>query len=171
MQTLDDTDTQEYYDNLLTIYYDSVPIDQDEEFKKEVFDLTGEGKYYNFGITEGLYKYWLKYYYPTVLNFTSFLAIYSGEELPYTMFENTTNTALNKTSHFIEEQSVEIVRNEMSIISEKDETIKFIWKAKDDAKTCKICNTLNNTVYSYKPNLAHPNCRCHLEIHKEKIER
>ena len=152
----------------MTTYYNEIPT---EANKKDIFDITGEGIYYNFGITEGLYQYWLKYYYPTCLNFVSFLAIYSGEELPFTVFENTTNTAMNKFIHFIEEQSVDIIRNMVSNISKKDTSIKFIWRAKKDEKTCKICKSLNGKVYTYKPNQAHPNCRCVLEIYKEKIKR
>lgn len=52
------------------------------------------------------------------MNFVSFLAIYSGEELPYTVFVNTTNTALNKLTHFMEEQSIEMVRSMMTDIEE-----------------------------------------------------
>lgn len=154
-----------YYNNLMTTYYNEIPIDKD--IKKKVFDITGEGIYYNYGITEGLYQYWLKYYYPTCLNFVSFLAIYSGEDLPFEMFDNTTNTAFNKFIHFIEEQSVDVIRNMVSNISKEDNTLQFIWRAKKDEKTCKICKSLNGKVYNYKPNEAHPNCRCILEICKK----
>lgn len=167
-----------YYDDLLSAYYDKLEIGN-PRMKKKVIDKTIEGYYYNYGFTEGLYQYWLKYYYPTCLNFTSFLAIYSGEELPYTVFINTTNTALNKLTHFIEEESVEMVRNEMSIVSElmKDSTymfdyyLEFIWKAKHDSRTCKICKTLDGKVFYYDVDKAHPNCRCTLEVHKKWLIR
>lgn len=136
--------------------------------KKKVIDKTIEGYYYNYGFTEGLYQYWLKYYYPTCLNFVSFLAIYSGEELPYTVFVNTTNTALNKLTHFMEEQSIEMVRSMMSDIEEMADEynlkIFFVWRATEDRKTCKICRELDGKRYKRAPNLAHPNCRCKLEV-------
>ena len=143
--------------------------------KKKVIDKTVEGYYYNYGFTEGLYQYWLKYYYPTCLNFTSFLAIYSGEELPYTVFINTTNTALNKLTHFIEEESVEMVRNEMSITSElmRDKTymfdyyLEFIWRTRHDDRVCKICKALDGQTFYYQKDKAHPNCRCTLLVHKK----
>jgi hypothetical protein len=160
----------EYYDDLLDTYYNDLGIGR-PELKKKVIDKTVEGFYFNYGFTEGLYQYWLKYYYPTCLNFVSFLAIYSGEELPYTVFENTTKTALNKLLNFMEEQSVEMVRHEMSEIEELAEEydlkIFFIWRATGDRITCKTCNSLDGKRYRWAPGLAHPNCRCKLEV---KIE-
>lgn len=203
----------EYYDDLLDTYYNDLGIGR-PKLKKKVIDKTVEGFYFNYGYTEGLYQYWLKYYYPTCLNFVSFLAIYSGEELPYTVFENTTKTALNKLVKFIEEQSIEMIRNEMTnvdeisseisdairnykdgkidmndlvdivnkllstgerieedeieeIIKEYDLKIWFIWRATGDRITCKTCNSLDGKRYRWAPGLAHPNCRCKLEV---KIE-
>ena len=157
----------EYYDEVLSVYYDKLKISK-PKLKRKIIDKTIEGYYYNYGYTEGLYQYWLKYYYPTCLNFTSFLAIYSGEELPYTVFENTTTTALNKLTKFMEEQSIEMVRNEMSNISiygkEEGLNISFVWEATNDGKTCKICRDLNGKKFKYAPNLAHPNCRCKLLV-------
>ena len=167
LQIIKDPVILEYYDAVLGEYYDKLNIGR-PRFKRKIIDRTIEGYYFNYGVTEGLYQYWLKYYYPTVLNFTSFLAIYSGEELPYTVFVNTTNTALNKIFKFIEEQSIDMVRKEMSDISElakeEDLEIYFIWRALDDRKTCKICEKLDGTKYKYAPDLAHPNCRCYLEV-------
>ena len=121
----------EYDDEVLSTYYDKLKIGR-PQLKKKVIDKTLEGYYYNYGFTEGLYQYWLKYYYPTCLNFTSFLAIYSGEELPYTVFENTTKTSLNKLTHFMKEQSIEMVRSMMTDIDEMSEEydlkIFFIWR-------------------------------------------
>ena len=102
------------------------------------------------------------------MNFTSFLAIYSGEELPYTVFINTTTTALNKLTHFMEEQSIDMVRSMMSDIAEISEEynlkIYFIWRATEDRITCDKCRRLDGKRYRWAPNLAHPNCRCKLEV-------
>lgn len=165
-----------YYEALLTEYYDGLGISR-PRLKKKVIDKTVEGFYFNYGYTEGLYQYWLKYYYPTCLNFVSFLALYSGEELPYTVFENTTKTALNKLVKFIEEQSVDMVRNEMSILSEivkeynktrdaKEPELKvyFIWRITQDKKTCIKCSSLEGKKFKWAPDLVHPNCRCRLEV-------
>ena len=204
----------EYYDGLLDTYYNDLGIGR-PILKKKVIDKTIEGFYFNYGFTEGLYQYWLKYYYPTCLNFVSFLAIYSGEELPYTVFENTTKTSLNKLLKFIEEQSVDMIRNEMTNVEEisseitkaienyekgnisiselEDEINKilgtakrlesdeieeiikdyklnifFIWRATNDRITCKTCNGLNGKRYKWAPGLAHPNCRCKLEVKTEE---
>jgi hypothetical protein len=217
----------EYYEALLEEYYGMLEI-KSVRLKKKVIDKTVEGFYFNYGYTEGLYQYWLKYYYPTCLNFVSFLALYSGEELPYTVFENTTKTALNKLCRFIEEQSIEMIRAEMSNIEEittelreaindykkgkidintledrinvilntsddintetrlgdstnitdksviedlEDEfklNIYFIWRATNDRVTCKVCNRLNGKRYKWAPGLAHPNCRCRLEVRIEE---
>lgn len=166
-----------YYDLILDDYFDKTKVDN-SKIKKIVKDKTVEGFYYNYGYTQGLYQYWLKYYYPTCLNFVSFLAIYSGEELDYTVFENTTTTALNKTFRFMENQSIDMIRNEMSILSDiSDEykselgyKIKFIWHAKQDEKTCKTCWSLNGKKYNYAPDKAHANCRCTLELRREYEE-
>ena len=210
LSVIQDPVVLEYYDEVLNVYYDKLNIER-PTLKKKVIDKTIEGYYYNYGFTEGLYQYWLKYYYPTCLNFVSFLAIYSGEELPYTVFQNTTTTALNKLNHFMEEQSIEMIRNEMTnveeITSEIREAIEsykkgkidintlkeiinrllatserieedeieeiaeeynlkifFIWRATEDRKTCKICRELDGKRYKWAPNLAHPNCRCKLEV-------
>lgn len=210
LQIVHDPIVLEYYDSLLSEYYDSLGIGR-PRLKKKVIDKTVEGFYFNYGYTEGLYQYWLKYYYPTCLNFVSFLAIYSGEELPYTVFENTTKTSLNKLLRFIEEQSIEMIRNEMTnvdeitseireaiesykkgkidmntlkeiinrllatgerieedeieeIIEEYELKIYFIWRATNDRVTCKKCNSLNGKRYKWAPGLAHPNCRCRLEV-------
>lgn len=175
MQLLEDDEVKTYYREILSTYFDEVPVKVNKELKKKVIDRTVEDFYYNYGFTEGLYQYWLKYYYPTCLNFTSFLAIYSGEELPFTVFENTTNTALNKLTHFIEEQSIEMIRNEMSIYSELSEDydldIKFIWRITHDRKVCDVCRRLDGKVYKYVPNLAHPNCRCKLEVFLDENNR
>ena len=45
----------------------------------------------------------------------------------------------------------------------------FIWRSKNDEKTCKICHDLNGKIFRYKPELAHPNCRCTLELIKTYI--
>lgn len=167
LSVIQDPVVLEYYDEVLNVYYDKLNIGR-PTLKKKVIDKTVEGYYYNYGFTEGLYQYWLKYYYPTCLNFVSFLAIYSGEELPYTVFVNTTNTALNKLTHFIEEQSIEMVRSMMTDIEELSDEynlkIFFIWRATEDRKTCKICRELDGKRYKWAPNLAHPNCRCKLEV-------
>lgn len=160
-----------YYDELLDEYFDMTGVNN-KDIKQKVYNHTIEDFYYNYGFTEGLYQYWLKYYYPTCLNFVSFLAIYSGEEVPYTVFENTTKTAMNKTFKFMENQSIEMIRNEMSLISiftkmyEKIIGYKllFVWRAKKDEKTCSICKSLDGKIYRYVPDKAHPNCRCTLEL-------
>lgn len=171
MGVVQDPIVLEYYDSLLDTYYNDLGIGR-PKLKSKVIDKTVEGFYFNYGFTEGLYQYWLKYYYPTCLNFVSFLAIYSGEELPYTVFENTTKTALNKLLKFMEEQSVEMVRHEMSEIEELAEEfdlkIYFIWRATGDRITCKTCNSLNGKRYRWAPGLAHPNCRCKLEVRIEE---
>ena len=172
MSLLEDDNVSKYYNEIMSDYFDEVPIKKNKELKEKVIDRTVEGFYYNYGLTEGLYKYWLKYYYPTCLNFVSFLAIYSGEELPYTVFENTTNTALNKLMYFIEEQSIEMVRNELSELEELSEEynidIKLVWRATHDRKVCDICRRLDGKVYNYIPNKAHPNCRCKLEVYVDE---
>ena len=170
LSIVDDRIVLEYYETLLSEYYDQLEIGR-PKLKSKVIDKTVEGFYFNYGFTEGLYQYWLKYYYPTCLNFVSFLAIYSGEELPYTVFENTTKTSLNKLCKFIEEQSIEMIRHEMSEIEELAEeynlNIFFIWRATNDRVTCKTCNRLNGKRFRWAPGLAHPNCRCRLEVRIE----
>lgn len=155
-----------YYEKMLNKYYAITEVKL--PIKEKVIHKTIEDYYFNYGFTEGLYQYWLKYYYPTCLNFSSFLAIYSGEELPYTVFENTTTTALNKLSKFIEEQSIDMIRHEMSDIAELAQeegvNIYFIWKSLHDRKTCKICRDLDERIYTWAPDLAHPNCRCILQM-------
>lgn len=174
LTALKETDMDQYYKDILNQYYDKTNVNN-KVIRDKLIDDTLEGYYYNYGYTEGLYQYWLKYYYPTVLNFTSFLAIYSGDLLPYTTFINTTNTAFNKLDKFIENQSVEMIRNEMYLLSEiTDEyeeelgyKIRFVWVAKKDELTCKICKALNGKEFRYVPDLAHPNCRCTLELKRE----
>lgn len=171
-----DNDLEKYYQEVSDLYYDKTNV-RNKVIREKVEDQTLESFYYNYGLTQGLYQYWLKYYFPTCLNFTSFLAIYSGEELPYTVFINTTNTALKKMEKFIENQSVEMIRNEMYLLSllvheyryELGYDLHFIWLAEKDEVTCKICRDLNGKIFTYKPDLAHPNCRCRLEIVKELI--
>lgn len=168
-----DNDMEKYYNQVIDDYYDITNV-RNKVIREKVKDQTLESFYYNYGLTQGLYQYWLKYYYPTCLNFTSFLAIYSGEELPYTVFINTTNAAFNKMNKFIENQSVEMIRNEMYLLSEIVNAnmyelgykIEFIWVATKDETTCKICRKLNGKIFKYKPELAHPNCRCRLDLIK-----
>lgn len=162
-----------YYDYLLEGYFEKTGI-KNNIVKKQAKDGTLEEYFFNYGYTEALYQYWYKYYNPTVMNFVSFLAIYSGEELPYTVFENTTNTAFNKTIRFIEEESVLMVRKEMSEISKLSEQyydeleykVKFIWHTKEDERVCKVCDYLDNREFDYAPYQAHPNCRCYLVMVK-----
>lgn len=171
-----DNDLEKYYQEVSDLYYDKTNV-RNKVIREKVEHETLESFYYNYGLTQGLYQYWLKYYYPTCLNFTSFLAIYSGEELPYTVFINTTNTAFKKMEKFIENQSVEMIRNEMYLLSllvheyrnELGYDIHFIWVSEKDEITCKICRGLNGKIFTYKPDLAHPNCRCKLMLVKELL--
>lgn len=167
------SDMEAYFDKLLDEYYNMTGIKHDVIKEKAKHNVI-EDYYFNYGFTEAIYKYWLKYYYPTCLNFTSFLALYSGEELPFSVFENTTNTALKKMYRFLEEESVAMVRNELSEISKLSEEYEselgyklvFRWKSKNDKKTCKTCWSLNGKVFEYQPNQVHANCRCTFEIER-----
>ncbi len=161
--------TDNYYKNVLETYYGSLKLKIDDKtLKVKLVDDTLEGYFFNYGVTEGLYQYYLKYYYNVCLNFTSFLAIYSGDMLPFMVFEHTTNVALNKLFKFVEEQSIDMIRYELSDLSkiskEYDIDIQFVWRARHDEKTCQICQNLDNQIFTWAPNLAHPNCRCELEM-------
>lgn len=194
LSIVDDKEVMDYYNELVSSYYSRLGFSELKDYKGKIIDHTIEGYYFNYGITEGIYQYWLKYYYPTCLSFTSFLAIYSGEELPYTTFENTSKTSLKKLTTFIEEQSVEVVRNEMDEISKTTEendieitdedTVKLLKKlGVNDITTnsgkllkirfrwkiadkfaCKTCKSLDGQIFNYQVDKAHPHCRCHLEV-------
>ena len=75
---------------------------------------------------------------------------------------------------FLEEESVAMVRHELSEISKLSEEYEselgyklvFRWKSRNDSKTCKTCWSLNGKVFEYQPNQVHANCRCTFEIER-----
>jgi predicted CopG family antitoxin len=54
------------------------------------------------------------------------------------------------------------------LAEEYDLKIFFIWRDTGDRITCKTCNSLDGKRYRWAPGLAHPNCRCKLEVRIEE---
>lgn len=106
----------------------------------------------------------------------------AGDSKYFASFEHNIDKALQRMNRSISNSMIELVRNEMTNLSEEVKNnppvvhnngkkltlhVQFVWKSREDKRVCSACNKLDGILLDRIPNkMPHLNCRCDFVVYE-----
>lgn len=176
-EVLDEKEMKTAFNEIVSTYYPVNPVLI--PYTDDLFD-TLEHKtpgYFSF-VEQEMWDLWYMYTFNHVMNYA-----YNNYNPQYDVtFENNINKAFRKLITATVNKSLDTIREEMKLLDKAVQDnppieevdgkrlkmhITFIWKSREDAKVCKVCNELEGqTLLEIPQVMPHYNCRCDFVVYE-----